>query len=89
MRRFWENYLHLSINKSCWKEEEIEKLRGIVEQHQSCNWDQIAEDLGVSEFGQQSSMEVFTMPISKAVHENKMKMPCGPVTFQIYVPRLC
>ncbi|XP_023676431.2 snRNA-activating protein complex subunit 4 isoform X2 [Paramormyrops kingsleyae] len=48
MRRFWENYLHLSINKSCWKEEEIEKLRGIVEQHQSCNWDQIAEDLGTN-----------------------------------------
>ncbi|KAG7481587.1 hypothetical protein MATL_G00068320 [Megalops atlanticus] len=48
MRRFWENYLHPSINKSSWKEDEIEKLKGIVEKHNHCNWDQIAEELGTN-----------------------------------------
>ncbi|XP_036383622.1 snRNA-activating protein complex subunit 4 isoform X2 [Megalops cyprinoides] len=48
IKRFWENYLHPSINKSSWKEDEIEKLKGIVEKHNHCNWDQIAEELGTN-----------------------------------------
>ncbi|MFT7804998.1 snRNA-activating protein complex subunit 4-like [Arapaima gigas] len=45
MKRFWQNHLHPSINKSAWKEDEIEKLKGIVEKNQGCHWDQIAEQL--------------------------------------------
>ncbi|KAJ8381261.1 hypothetical protein SKAU_G00020390 [Synaphobranchus kaupii] len=48
IRRFWENYLHPSINKSSWKEDEIEKLKSIVEYRNCCNWDQIAEELGTN-----------------------------------------
>ncbi|KAI4898345.1 hypothetical protein NFI96_024572 [Prochilodus magdalenae] len=48
LRSFWQNFLHPSINKSTWKEDEIEKLSEIVEQFKCCHWDQIAEALGTN-----------------------------------------
>ncbi|XP_030647703.1 snRNA-activating protein complex subunit 4 [Chanos chanos] len=48
LKRFWENYLHPSINKLTWKQDEIEKLKVLVEKHDCCNWDQIAEELGTN-----------------------------------------
>lgn len=45
--RFWQNYLHPSINKSTWKQDEIEKLAAVAEEHNCCNWEKIAEALGV------------------------------------------
>ncbi|XP_061116595.1 snRNA-activating protein complex subunit 4-like isoform X2 [Conger conger] len=48
IQKFWENYLHPSVNKSSWKEDEIEKLKGIVENMNYCKWDKIAEGLGTN-----------------------------------------
>ncbi|KAJ8285587.1 hypothetical protein GJAV_G00028520 [Gymnothorax javanicus] len=48
IRKFWVNYLHPSINKSSWKEDEIEKLKIIVENRNFCDWEQIAEELGTN-----------------------------------------
>ncbi|XP_029103377.1 snRNA-activating protein complex subunit 4 isoform X2 [Scleropages formosus] len=48
IRRFWQNCLHPSVNKSLWKKDEIEKLKGIVEEYKACHWDQIAEKLGTN-----------------------------------------
>ncbi|XP_064153609.1 snRNA-activating protein complex subunit 4 isoform X2 [Anguilla rostrata] len=48
IRRFWGNYLHPSVNKSSWKEDEIEKLKNIVENRNYCKWDQIAQELGTN-----------------------------------------
>ena len=47
LQTFWQNYLHPSINKSPWKPEEIEKLKGIAEEYQGCNWEKIAEKMEV------------------------------------------
>ncbi|KTG04514.1 hypothetical protein cypCar_00002239 [Cyprinus carpio] len=46
LKRFWQNYLHPSIDKSVWKKDEIDKLKGIVEEYNCCHWDKIAEALG-------------------------------------------
>ncbi|XP_073670134.1 snRNA-activating protein complex subunit 4-like isoform X2 [Paramisgurnus dabryanus] len=46
LKRFWQNYLHPSINKTAWKQEEIDKLREIVQEYNCCHWDEIAEALG-------------------------------------------
>ncbi|XP_016093799.1 snRNA-activating protein complex subunit 4-like isoform X2 [Sinocyclocheilus grahami] len=46
LKRFWQNYLHPSIDKSVWKRDEIVKLKGIVEEYNCCHWDKIAEALG-------------------------------------------
>uniref|UniRef100_A0AAR2J3T3 snRNA-activating protein complex subunit 4 n=1 Tax=Pygocentrus nattereri TaxID=42514 RepID=A0AAR2J3T3_PYGNA len=48
LERFWQNYLHPSINKSTWKQDEIEKLSAVAEQFKFCHWDQIAEALGTN-----------------------------------------
>ncbi|KAL2079630.1 hypothetical protein ACEWY4_025374 [Coilia grayii] len=45
IKQFWQNYLHPSINKSPWKPEEIEKLKGIVMQHQGYDWEKIADKM--------------------------------------------
>uniref|UniRef100_A0A673M5C5 snRNA-activating protein complex subunit 4-like n=1 Tax=Sinocyclocheilus rhinocerous TaxID=307959 RepID=A0A673M5C5_9TELE len=47
LKRFWQNYLHPSINKSVWKQDEIDELKRIVEEYNCCHWDKIAEALGV------------------------------------------
>ncbi|KAK1792189.1 hypothetical protein P4O66_012146 [Electrophorus voltai] len=46
LMRFWQNYLHPSINKSSWNQDEIEKLSSTVVQYKYCHWDQISEALG-------------------------------------------
>nr|XP_055073765.1 snRNA-activating protein complex subunit 4-like [Misgurnus anguillicaudatus]XP_055073766.1 snRNA-activating protein complex subunit 4-like [Misgurnus anguillicaudatus]XP_055073767.1 snRNA-activating protein complex subunit 4-like [Misgurnus anguillicaudatus] len=46
LKRFWQNYLHPSINKTVWKQEEIDKLGEIVQEYNCCHWDEIAEALG-------------------------------------------
>ncbi|XP_039518035.1 snRNA-activating protein complex subunit 4 isoform X2 [Pimephales promelas] len=48
LKRFWQNFLHPSINKSVWKQDEIDKLKGIVEEFNCCHWDKIAEALGTN-----------------------------------------
>ncbi|XP_073697293.1 snRNA-activating protein complex subunit 4 [Garra rufa] len=48
LKRFWQNYLHPTINKSVWKQDEIDKLKGIVEEYNCCHWDKIAEALGTN-----------------------------------------
>lgn len=48
LMRFWQNYLHPSINKSTWDQDEIAKLADISEKNKCCHWEQIAESLGVS-----------------------------------------
>lgn len=48
LMRFWQNFLHPSINKSTWKHDEIEKLSEITEEYDCCHWDLIAEALGTN-----------------------------------------
>ncbi|XP_056093844.1 snRNA-activating protein complex subunit 4 [Rhinichthys klamathensis goyatoka] len=48
LKRFWQNFLHPSINKSVWKQDEIDQLKGIVEEFNCCHWDKIAEALGTN-----------------------------------------
>ncbi|XP_043095729.1 snRNA-activating protein complex subunit 4 [Puntigrus tetrazona] len=48
LKRFWQNYLHPSINKSVWKQDEIDKLKIVVEEYNCCHWDKIAEALGTN-----------------------------------------
>ncbi|XP_016356501.1 snRNA-activating protein complex subunit 4-like [Sinocyclocheilus anshuiensis] len=48
LKRFWQNYLHPSINKSVWKQDEIDELKRIVEEYNCCHWDKIAEALGTN-----------------------------------------
>ncbi|XP_077087790.1 snRNA-activating protein complex subunit 4 isoform X2 [Siphateles boraxobius] len=48
LKRFWQNFLHPSINKSVWKQDEIDKLKGIAEEFNCCHWDKIAEALGTN-----------------------------------------
>lgn len=48
LMRFWQNYLHPSINKSTWSQDEIAKLVEVSEKYKWSHWDQIAESLGVS-----------------------------------------
>lgn len=48
LKRFWQNYLHPSINKSVWKQDEIDQLKITVEEYNCCHWDKIAEALGTN-----------------------------------------
>ncbi|KAK7165013.1 hypothetical protein R3I94_003408 [Phoxinus phoxinus] len=48
LKRFWQNFLHPFINKSVWKQDEIDKLKGIVEEFNCCHWDKIAKALGTN-----------------------------------------
>ncbi|XP_057214635.1 snRNA-activating protein complex subunit 4 isoform X2 [Triplophysa rosa] len=48
LKRFWQNYLHPCINKTVWKQEEIDKLRKIVQENNCCHWNRIAEALGTN-----------------------------------------
>ncbi|XP_028856350.1 snRNA-activating protein complex subunit 4-like [Denticeps clupeoides] len=48
LKRFWQNYLHPSVNKTKWNQDEIDKLKQIVEEHHSSNWELIAHDLGTN-----------------------------------------
>ncbi|XP_038131222.1 snRNA-activating protein complex subunit 4 [Cyprinodon tularosa] len=46
IRLFWQNFLHPSINKSPWSNEEVEQLNEICRRHRERNWEKIAEELG-------------------------------------------
>lgn len=48
LMRFWQNYLHPSIDKSTWNQDEIAKLAEVAQEHMYRHWEQIAESLGVS-----------------------------------------
>ncbi|XP_066514449.1 snRNA-activating protein complex subunit 4 isoform X1 [Hoplias malabaricus] len=48
LKRFWQNFLHPSINKSTWNQEELENLGTLAEKYNCCHWDQIAEELGTN-----------------------------------------
>ncbi|XP_038869116.1 snRNA-activating protein complex subunit 4-like [Salvelinus namaycush] len=48
IKSFWQNYLHPSINKASWKENEIEMLKKVAVKHGHHNWDQIADKLGTN-----------------------------------------
>ncbi|XP_051547384.1 snRNA-activating protein complex subunit 4-like isoform X1 [Myxocyprinus asiaticus] len=48
LKRFWQNYLHPSINKSVWKKDEIDKLSKVAQEYKCCHWDKIAEALGTN-----------------------------------------
>ncbi|CAL8248049.1 unnamed protein product [Merluccius merluccius] len=46
LRRFWQNFLHPSVNKSSWTPEEIKRLEELSEEHGERDWESIAEELG-------------------------------------------
>ncbi|KAL0979725.1 hypothetical protein UPYG_G00188750 [Umbra pygmaea] len=48
IQSFWQNYLHPSINKTSWKDNEIEMLKEVAQKHMHCNWNQIADELGTN-----------------------------------------
>uniref|UniRef100_A0A8C7PKM6 Small nuclear RNA activating complex, polypeptide 4 n=1 Tax=Oncorhynchus mykiss TaxID=8022 RepID=A0A8C7PKM6_ONCMY len=48
IKSFWQNYLHPSINKASWKENEIEMLKKVALKHGHHNWDLIADKLGTN-----------------------------------------
>ncbi|XP_034451286.1 snRNA-activating protein complex subunit 4-like [Hippoglossus hippoglossus] len=43
---FWQNFLHPSIRKVGWSQEEVEQLRDISRRHRERHWKKIAEELG-------------------------------------------
>ncbi|XP_020345109.1 snRNA-activating protein complex subunit 4 [Oncorhynchus kisutch] len=48
IKSFWQNYLHPSINKASWKENEIEMLKKVALKQGHHNWDLIADKLGTN-----------------------------------------
>ncbi|KAM4579429.1 LOW QUALITY PROTEIN: snRNA-activating protein complex subunit 4 [Fundulus diaphanus] len=46
IRLFWQNFLHPSINKSPWSNEEVQLLNEVVKKHEERHWEKIAEELG-------------------------------------------
>ncbi|XP_041098869.1 snRNA-activating protein complex subunit 4 isoform X2 [Polyodon spathula] len=48
LRKYWQNHLHMDINKKKWSDEELERLKEIAANHNHTNWDKIAEELGTN-----------------------------------------
>lgn len=48
IRCFWQNFLHPSINKTRWSQEEVQQLKEISRKHEERHWEIIAQELGVS-----------------------------------------
>ncbi|XP_029366374.1 snRNA-activating protein complex subunit 4 [Echeneis naucrates] len=46
IRSFWQNFLHPSIKKSGWSQEEMQRLGEISRRHGQRHWDIIAQELG-------------------------------------------
>uniref|UniRef100_A0A8C4HJ65 Small nuclear RNA activating complex, polypeptide 4 n=1 Tax=Dicentrarchus labrax TaxID=13489 RepID=A0A8C4HJ65_DICLA len=46
IRCFWQNFLHPSINKSRWSQEEVQQLKEISRRHGERHWETIAAELG-------------------------------------------
>lgn len=45
---FWQNFLHPSINKTSWSQQEVQQLKEVSRRHQERDWESIAAELGVS-----------------------------------------
>ncbi|XP_071328505.1 snRNA-activating protein complex subunit 4 isoform X3 [Trachinotus anak] len=43
---FWQNFLHPSINKTKWSQEEVQQLKEVSRRHGERNWESIAQELG-------------------------------------------
>ena len=50
LSRFWRNFLHPSVNKSSWTQEELQRLDELVQEHNERDWQSVAEELGVRVF---------------------------------------
>ncbi|MGH0136985.1 UNVERIFIED_CONTAM: hypothetical protein FKN15_062623 [Acipenser sinensis] len=48
LRKYWQNHLHMEINKKKWSDEELERLKEIAANHNHTNWDKIAQELGTN-----------------------------------------
>ncbi len=48
IRCFWQNFLHPSISKTRWSQEEVQQLKKISKKHGARDWETIAAELGVS-----------------------------------------
>ncbi|XP_038559140.1 snRNA-activating protein complex subunit 4 isoform X1 [Micropterus salmoides] len=46
IRCFWQNFLHPSINKTRWSQEEVQQLKEISMRHGERHWETIAAELG-------------------------------------------
>ncbi|XP_056139702.1 snRNA-activating protein complex subunit 4 isoform X2 [Lampris incognitus] len=46
LRKFWQNFLHPSINRSGWRKEEVQHLEQISRQHKERDWEAITQELG-------------------------------------------
>ncbi|MEQ2226135.1 hypothetical protein ILYODFUR_024477, partial [Ilyodon furcidens] len=46
IRLFWQNFLHPSINKTPWSNEEVQQLNEICRRNEERHWERIAEELG-------------------------------------------
>ncbi|KAK2838235.1 hypothetical protein Q5P01_015447 [Channa striata] len=46
IQRFWQNYLHPSINKARWSPEEVQKLKEVSRKYEERRWEDIAQELG-------------------------------------------
>ncbi|XP_047237551.1 snRNA-activating protein complex subunit 4 isoform X2 [Girardinichthys multiradiatus] len=45
IRLFWQNFLHPSINKTPWSNEEVQQLNEICRRNEERRWERIAEEL--------------------------------------------
>ncbi|XP_041792823.1 snRNA-activating protein complex subunit 4 isoform X2 [Chelmon rostratus] len=46
IRSFWQNFLHPSVNKTRWSQEEVQQLREVSRRHGERHWETIATELG-------------------------------------------
>ncbi|XP_026177845.1 snRNA-activating protein complex subunit 4 [Mastacembelus armatus] len=46
IRCFWQNFLHPSINKTQWSQEEVQQLKEVSSRHGERHWETIAHELG-------------------------------------------
>uniref|UniRef100_A0A3B4V7P6 Small nuclear RNA activating complex polypeptide 4 n=1 Tax=Seriola dumerili TaxID=41447 RepID=A0A3B4V7P6_SERDU len=46
IRRFWQNFLHPSISKTPWSQEEVQQLKEVSRRHGERHWETIAQELG-------------------------------------------
>ncbi|TNM89825.1 hypothetical protein fugu_004059 [Takifugu bimaculatus] len=51
LRCFWQNFLHPSINKSGWSQEEVDTLKQLSRKYEERHWETIAAELGTGRTG--------------------------------------
>ncbi|XP_068457821.1 snRNA-activating protein complex subunit 4 [Clinocottus analis] len=44
--RFWQNFLHPSVSKEKWSQDEVQRLKEVSRRHGERHWDAIAAELG-------------------------------------------